>query len=42
MEIRAGFEPVITAVKGLRPILLDERTMEREARLPSGKFRNGS
>ena len=27
MEIRAGLEPVIAAVKGLCPNLLDERTI---------------
>ncbi len=40
MEIRAGFEPVITAVKGLRPILLDERTIEAGVSTPDRKFRN--
>ena len=32
MEIRAGLEPVIAAVKGLCPNLLDERTVCRELR----------
>lgn len=40
MEIRAGFEPVITAVKGLRPILLDERTIEAGVSAPDRIFRN--
>ena len=30
MEIRAGLEPVIAAVKGLCPNQLDERTVGRE------------
>ena len=33
MEIRAGLEPVIAAVKGLYPNHLDERTMCREISL---------
>ena len=36
----AGLEPVITAVKGLRPILLDERTIEAGVSAPDRKFRN--
>ena len=30
MEIRAGLEPVIAAVKGLCPLRLDERIMCRK------------
>lgn len=39
MEIRAGLEPVIAAVKGLCPNHLDERTVWREAELLAFKRR---
>ena len=35
VEIRAGLEPVIAAVKGLCPNLLDERTMGAGSCLPA-------
>ena len=35
MEIRAGLEPVIAAVKGLCPNHLDERTVWQEEVLPA-------
>ena len=35
MEIRAGLEPVIAAVKGLCPNHLDERTMQQGEDLPA-------
>ena len=35
MEIRAGLEPVIAAVKGLCPNLLDERTILAGSCLPA-------
>ena len=39
LEIRAGLEPVIAAVKGLCPNHLDERTVWREAELLAFKRR---
>ena len=39
LEIRAGLEPVIAAVKGLCPNHLDERTIWREAKLLAFKRR---
>ena len=40
MESLAGFEPVSTAVKGLRPNLTDERIIEEGVSTPDRKFRN--
>ena len=39
LEIRAGLEPVIAAVKGLCPNHIDERTVWREAELLAFKRR---